>query len=128
MANLRLIYFQLRGRAEAIRLFLHSLSVEFDDHRVESSDEWQSLKPAQEGFRELLESQSKSIFGVAFQDVVVVLDPVESPEIFLGFGNKFLHDVEIREIRFVERRRSQRSPEMTKDGGALSHPRPIRLE
>ena len=45
MNHLRLVYFQLRGRAEAIRLLLHSLSMEFDDHRVESSEEWTSLKP-----------------------------------------------------------------------------------
>ena len=41
----RLIYFELRGRAEAIRLFLHATSTEFEDERVVTSEAWQALKP-----------------------------------------------------------------------------------
>lgn len=41
----RLTYFNLRGRAESIRLFLHANEIEFDDHRVDSFHEWATLKP-----------------------------------------------------------------------------------
>lgn len=41
----RLTYFGLRGRAEAIRLFLHATGTSFEDHRVESASEWKALKP-----------------------------------------------------------------------------------
>lgn len=40
----RLSYFSLRGRAEAIRLFLHATGTGFEDHRVESAEEWTALQ------------------------------------------------------------------------------------
>jgi glutathione S-transferase len=45
MALPKLLYFDMRGQAEAIRLFLHGSSTEFEDHRVASHDEWAALKP-----------------------------------------------------------------------------------
>ena len=45
MERAHLIYFDMRGRAEAIRLFLHATATDFDDHRVASPDEWLALKP-----------------------------------------------------------------------------------
>ena len=41
----RLWYFDLRGRAEAIRLTLHAAGIAFDDRRVEDADEWAALQP-----------------------------------------------------------------------------------
>ena len=41
----RLAYFEMRGRAEAIRILLHATQTEFEDHRVVSADEWEALKP-----------------------------------------------------------------------------------
>lgn len=41
----KLTYFNLRGRAETIRLILRAMKVEFDDHRVASSEPWSELKP-----------------------------------------------------------------------------------
>lgn len=41
----RLTYFDMRGRAEPIRLMLHAMSVEFEDHRIVSPEEWSRLKP-----------------------------------------------------------------------------------
>ena len=45
MQTPRLIYFELRGRAEPIRLFLHATSTEFDDKRVTERHEWEAMKP-----------------------------------------------------------------------------------
>ncbi|KAL5107584.1 Glutathione S-transferase class-mu 28 kDa isozyme [Taenia crassiceps] len=43
-AKLRLLYFNIRGRAELIRLVLNAAEKDFEDVRV-SSTEWTSLKP-----------------------------------------------------------------------------------
>jgi len=40
----RLTYFDIRGRAEPIRLLLEEVGVEYDDQQV-SSDQWPELKP-----------------------------------------------------------------------------------
>jgi glutathione S-transferase len=39
----RLTYFDMRGRAEAIRVFLHATGIEFEDKRIVSPDEWTAL-------------------------------------------------------------------------------------
>jgi glutathione S-transferase len=44
-ARPRIIYFDIRGRAEAIRLMLEDLGEPYDDERVRSSDAWAALKP-----------------------------------------------------------------------------------
>lgn len=43
MTNYKLIYFNVRGRAELSRLILHCAEVPFEDYRIEHS-EWLSLK------------------------------------------------------------------------------------
>jgi glutathione S-transferase len=45
MNHPRLTYFEMRGRAEAIRLLLHATQTAFEDRRVVSGDEWGALKP-----------------------------------------------------------------------------------
>jgi glutathione S-transferase len=45
MERPRLTYFDMRGRAEAIRLLLHATRTEFEDTRIVSRDEWLVLKP-----------------------------------------------------------------------------------
>jgi len=45
MERPRLTYFEMRGRAEAIRLLLYARQTGFEDHRVLSRDEWAALKP-----------------------------------------------------------------------------------
>jgi glutathione S-transferase len=45
MERPRLTYFDMRGRAEAIRLFLHATRTEFEDTRIVSRDDWAVLKP-----------------------------------------------------------------------------------
>ena len=45
MSHSRLTYFELRGRAEAIRVLLHATQTEFEDRRVVEADEWGALKP-----------------------------------------------------------------------------------
>ena len=44
-ATPRLVYFEMRGRAEAIRLFLHATATAFEDHRVVTAEEWKRRKP-----------------------------------------------------------------------------------
>lgn len=46
MTRPRLSYFDLRGRAEAIRLMLLVAKIDFDDHRVVDAHVWAELKPA----------------------------------------------------------------------------------
>ena len=41
----KLIYFNLRGRAELARLILAQAGVEYDDHRIEK-ESWPELKPS----------------------------------------------------------------------------------
>jgi len=41
----RLLYFEMRGRAEPIRLFLHATRTAFDDHRVVTREQWAELRP-----------------------------------------------------------------------------------
>src|SRR5574337_1228628 len=43
MERPRLTYFDIRGRAEAIRLFLHATRTEFEDARIMSRDDWALL-------------------------------------------------------------------------------------
>ena len=43
MASIKLIYFDIPGRAEAIRIALHSGGVKFEDSRI-SGPEFASLK------------------------------------------------------------------------------------
>ncbi len=45
MARERLIYFDMRGRAEAIRLTLHAMKVDFEDRRIMTADAWDALRP-----------------------------------------------------------------------------------
>ena len=45
MERPRLTYFDMRGRAEAIRLLLHANRTEFEDRRIVSRDEWAVLRP-----------------------------------------------------------------------------------
>ncbi|MEM7121046.1 MAG: glutathione S-transferase family protein [Pseudomonadota bacterium] len=45
MAGERLIYFDMRGRAEAIRLTLHAMEIDFDDRRIMTADAWDALRP-----------------------------------------------------------------------------------
>ena len=52
MGNIKLIYFNLRGRAELARLILAQAGEEYEDKRVEwASDDWASLKPCKFIFR-----------------------------------------------------------------------------
>jgi len=44
-ARPRIVYFDIRGRAEAIRLMLEDLGEPYDDERVRSSEAWAALKP-----------------------------------------------------------------------------------
>ncbi len=44
MAIPRLTYFELRGRAEAIRLMHYEMEVGFDDYRIVDADEWETVK------------------------------------------------------------------------------------
>ncbi len=43
MVHYKLIYFNVRGRAELARLILHYAQVPFEDHRVEGA-QWPQLK------------------------------------------------------------------------------------
>jgi glutathione S-transferase len=45
MERTRLTYFDMRGRAESIRLLLHATQTAFEDTRIVSRDEWAALKP-----------------------------------------------------------------------------------
>jgi glutathione S-transferase len=45
MERRRLTYFNMRGRAEAIRLLLRATQTEFEDRRIVSRHEWAALKP-----------------------------------------------------------------------------------
>jgi len=42
----KLIYFELRGRAEPIRLFLHAIPIDFHDERIVTVEAWVALKPS----------------------------------------------------------------------------------
>jgi glutathione S-transferase len=41
----RIIYFNIRGRAEAIRLMFEELGVAYDEQRLNSAGEWNAMKP-----------------------------------------------------------------------------------
>ena len=43
MPNYKLIYFNVRGRAELSRLIMHCAQVPFEDERIEHSD-WPAIK------------------------------------------------------------------------------------
>jgi glutathione S-transferase len=43
MPNYKLIYFNVRGRAELSRLILNCANVPFEDYRIEHSD-WPAIK------------------------------------------------------------------------------------
>src|SRR5262249_49903448 len=45
IARPRIVYFDIRGRAEAIRLILEDLGEAYDDERVRSSEAWAALNP-----------------------------------------------------------------------------------
>src|SRR5512147_2158913 len=45
MTRPRLTYFDMRGRAEAIRLLLHASRTQFEDERIVSRGAWTALKP-----------------------------------------------------------------------------------
>lgn len=45
MKTPRLIYFDMRGRAEAIRILLHATRTAFEEQRIVGSEEWAALKP-----------------------------------------------------------------------------------
>lgn len=45
MNNSRLTYFEMRGRAEAIRVLLYARQEAFEDHRIISGAEWEQLRP-----------------------------------------------------------------------------------
>ena len=42
----RLTYFDMRGRAEAIRLSLYAMEVNFDDRRILTAEAWNNLMPS----------------------------------------------------------------------------------
>ncbi|KAK2499963.1 hypothetical protein MC885_012135 [Smutsia gigantea] len=44
MPNYKLIYFNMRGRAEIIRYIFAYLDIKYEDHRIEQSD-WPEIKP-----------------------------------------------------------------------------------
>lgn len=41
----KIIYFDIRGRAEAIRLMFEELGIGYDEQRLRSADEWNAVKP-----------------------------------------------------------------------------------
>ncbi len=41
----RIVYFDIRGRAEAIRLMFEELGVAYDELRLRSSAQWKAMKP-----------------------------------------------------------------------------------
>jgi prostaglandin-H2 D-isomerase / glutathione transferase len=43
-SNYEVTYFDAKGRAEAIRVFLHAAGIEFKDTRMKR-DEWPEIKP-----------------------------------------------------------------------------------
>lgn len=45
MPNYKLIYFNMRGRAEIIRYIFAYLDIKYEDHRIEQSD-WPEIKPS----------------------------------------------------------------------------------
>jgi glutathione S-transferase len=42
----KIIYFNIRGRAEVIRLIFEELGVAYDEHRLNSAEEWKTMKPS----------------------------------------------------------------------------------
>jgi glutathione S-transferase len=44
-ARPKVIYFNIRGRAEAIRLMFEELGVAYDEQRLNSAEEWRAMKP-----------------------------------------------------------------------------------
>lgn len=44
-ANIKLTYFNLRGRAEPARLIMAQAGVDYQDNRI-TSEEWAALKPS----------------------------------------------------------------------------------
>lgn len=45
MPNYKLIYFNMRGRAEIIRYIFAYLDIKYEDHRIEQAD-WPAIKPS----------------------------------------------------------------------------------
>lgn len=45
MSNYKLIYFNIRGRAEIIRYIFAYLDIKYEDHRIEQAD-WPKIKPS----------------------------------------------------------------------------------
>lgn len=62
MSNYKLIYFNIRGRAEIIRYIFAYLDIKYEDHRIEQAD-WPKIKPSKyhKSFRL---KQGKCISGV----------------------------------------------------------------
>ena len=45
MPNYKLLYFNMRGRAEIIRYIFAYLDIKYEDHRIEQAD-WPKIKPS----------------------------------------------------------------------------------
>ncbi|XP_070265033.1 hematopoietic prostaglandin D synthase isoform X2 [Myotis yumanensis] len=60
MPSYKLIYFNMRGRAEIIRYIFAYLDIKYEDHRIEQAD-WPEIKPNLAGKTELEQCQVDAI-------------------------------------------------------------------
>ncbi len=44
--KIKLTYFDIRARAEAIRVFLAHVGADYDDNRINMQEEWPKMKPS----------------------------------------------------------------------------------
>ncbi|XP_063142720.1 hematopoietic prostaglandin D synthase isoform X3 [Rattus norvegicus] len=60
MPNYKLLYFNMRGRAEIIRYIFAYLDIKYEDHRIEQAD-WPKIKPNLAGKTELEQCQVDAV-------------------------------------------------------------------
>ncbi|KAK7485113.1 hypothetical protein BaRGS_00023653 [Batillaria attramentaria] len=96
MASIKLVYFDIRGRAEFIRLVLEAAGQEYEDERVQFAD-WPTVKPSLYGKTNLDGLRIDEVHGLwedQMQNIAEFLRKALEEDLpkYFGFYEKMLKD------------------------------------